>query len=140
MTIDALAAAAGPLRADAAGVITVNNLTTVDNTIPRFDGTAALFQNSTAVIDDNENMLIGGANPGASATKTLTLRPGTAATASGVNDLSIGARNTGSGIVLALFGGSDGGISASTTNTITNKISIYVNGTGFFFLAGLGGA
>lgn len=139
MTTDALAAAAGPLRVDSAGVITVNNLVTNDNTIPRFDGTVALFQTSTAILDDNENLNLGGSVPATSVTRGLQVRAGTSPTANITNQLSIGCKNTGTGTVLELYGGDDAGVSASVSAVVTNKISIYVKGTRYYLLASTSG-
>jgi hypothetical protein len=136
MTIDALAAAAGPLRADAAGVITVNSFATTANHIAKYSDTVATFADSGCFIDANNNLSIGTSTIGTSGTSCITLNDGAAVTAvASAGKLSIGTRYTGSGAVLALFGGGDGGISVSASNIVTHKISIYANGTRYWLLA-----
>lgn len=139
MAIDALGPSPGVLRTDGSGNVTVNSITTVDNTVPRFDGTGAIFQTSTAVLDDNENLLIAGATAATSVSRAIGLRAGTDPLGAATNMLSVGCKSTGSGTVLALYGGGDGGISASVSAVVTTKISIYVNGTRYYLLASTSG-
>jgi hypothetical protein len=137
MTIDALAAAAGPLRASAGGVVSVNSFATTANHIAKYSDTVATFADSGCFIDANNNISVGLATIGTGATQTITLGQGTAAGGAGGTILSIGNRTTGTGNVLALFGAGDGGVSGSSTLTaaINTKLSVFVNGTRYYIIA-----
>lgn len=140
MSIDSLGATAGVITTDGSGNVTIATATTVANQIAKYSSTTmssltAANSNTGAFIDANNNISLGTANIATSAVNTINLVSASGATAASAGLLCIGNRNTGTGNVIALYGGGDGGVSTSTTNTITNKISVYVNGTRYYLLA-----
>lgn len=140
MTIDSLGASAGILRTDGSGNVTINSFSCTVNTIAKYTDTVGSIGASGVSVDTNNNLSLGTSSVGGGTPQgTITFTTGTAATSAGTNLLSMGCRSTGSGIVMALYGNGDGGISASVSAIVTTKISIYVNGTRYYLLASTSG-
>jgi hypothetical protein len=137
MSVDALAAAAGPLRASAGGVVSVNNFATVANQLAKYSDTVATFAASGTYLDANNNLSVGTTSiAGGGVTNSITLLVGNQPGAVGANLLAIGTRDTGgNGVVLALSGSGVGGVTGAGTSTVSNKISIYVNGNRYYLFA-----
>lgn len=141
MSIDSLGTTAGNLRTDGSGNVAVTTTATAVNQIAKFGDTVGTWSTtlpgtSAAYIDSTSNLSVGTTTIGTSGTGTITLPVGASVTAIGANFLSIATRNDGGGNnFLALYGGGNGGVTASTTNTNTNKIKVYVNGTLYYLLA-----
>lgn len=137
MSISALGSLPGNIRTDGAGNITVNNITTAANQVAKYSDTVGTTAPSTMYLDANSNLSVGDTTiPGGGATGSISLVVGTAATSMGASHVSLQARDTGTGIVPSWYGAGNGGVSASVfPNTMTNKISIYVNGTRYYLLA-----
>jgi len=141
MSISALGAAAGSLRTDGAGNITINSITTAANQVAKYSDTVGTTAPSTMYLDANSNLSISDTTiPGGGATNAVTLNVGTSATSIAASHLTLQARDTGTGIVPGWYGAGNGGVSASVLFTVTNKISIYVNGTRYYLLANTSGA
>lgn len=135
ISADSLGASAGILRTDGGGNVTINNITTAANQLAKYSDTVGTFAATGSSLDANNNLSLGTASIGTSATMSITLGAGVIASAVGAGLISISNADTGSGRVLSLYGGGNGGVSASTTNTNTNKIAIRVNGTFYYLLA-----
>lgn len=141
ISIDTLGATAGVLTTNGSAGVTIATATTVANQLAKYSSTTmssltAANSNTGTFLDSNNNLSIGTTSIGTGATTTITLKDnGGYATAMSGGNLSIGNKTTGSGNVIALFGGGDGGISASVSAVVTNKISVYVNGTRYYLLA-----
>lgn len=137
-----LPASAGYIRSDSAGVLTISPLATATNQLAIYTGTEGQLASSGSYLDANNNLLLGNSSIG-----TLTLQAGAnimmlkspnfigAPTgALPANYLGIGGINSTAGDNLALYGGGNVGVSASTTNTVNAKLSIYINGVRYFIL------
>ena len=136
MAISALGSLPGYLRTDGAGNISINNITTAANQIAKYSDAVGTTAASGSYLNANNNLSIGTTAVPTGATSVITLFQGAPATAIAAGLVSIGNRSTGTGDVLAIFGGGNGGVSASVSpNTMTNKISIYINGTRYYLLA-----
>lgn len=144
MTIDSLGATAGVLTTNGSGGVTIATATTVANQLAKYSSTTmssltAANSNTGTFLDANNNLSIGTSSIGGSATDSITLFAGNAALSAAAGIVSICNRNTGTGNVLALYGGGDGGLSTSTTNTNTHKISVFINGNRYYLLASTSG-
>lgn len=137
MSISALGTLAGNLRTDGAGAITINNITTAANQVAKYSDTVGTTAPSTMYLDASSNLSIGDTTiPGGGATSSATFVVGTAATSIAASHGTLQARDTGAGIVPSWYGAGNGGVSASVLpNSMTNKISVYINGTRYYLLA-----
>jgi hypothetical protein len=96
----------------------------------------------TDILFQLKNLLINGTTGPTSARGAISMSVDTTATAVASNSLCLQAKASGTGtdVVPSWFGTGAGGISASVSNVVTTKVSIFVNGTRYYLLASTSGA
>lgn len=135
MSIDSLGASAGILRTDGSGNVVINTVASAANEIPKYSNSSGSLAPSFSFLDANDNLFLAQPATGVTGGGALILNSSNAVSVVGASQLAISTLYTGSSCVLALRGNTDGGVSASVSAIVTNKISIYVNGTRYYLLA-----